>query len=79
MCDTLAQENIPTGLTLYALGYSVGTLVNTILFYVFGSWVSMLIYYYVLGYVVLLALFYWFVESPPIEIVSHNKDPEKSY
>ena len=61
--------------TLYTVGYAVGTLANVTFFYLFASWTEMLIYYYLVLFTALLISFYFFVESPPIEIISHNKDP----
>jgi len=35
--------------------------------------------YYAMGYLVLVILFYRYIESPPIEIISKNENPQDSY
>lgn len=49
------------------------------MFYIFRNWTIVLSVYYVLLNVIALVLFYLYVESPPIEIISKAKDPQESY
>ena len=39
----------------------------------------MLMFYYILGQIVFGVLFYLYVENPPIELISHSKNPLKAY
>ena len=55
--------------------YSLGGITNVLLFYFVKNWVYVLVFYYILGYAIAGVVFFLFVESPPIEIISHSKNP----
>lgn len=59
--------------------FAGGATANAIVFYLFRHWAVVLSLYYGLLNVVAFALFYYYIESPPIEIISKAKDPEEAY
>ena len=54
-------------------------MVNPVIFYLCRDWVYILIFFYGLGFLLTAVAFYLYVESPSLEIISHNDDPQESY
>ena len=54
-------------------------MVNPLIFFLFRDWLYITTFFYGLGFFVIAIAFYFYVESPPLEIISHNKDPQESY
>ena len=65
--------------TIFAACVAIGSLANVLLFFLIKNWVSILLFYYAVAYILTLIAFFFFVESPPIEIISHNTDPRLSF
>lgn len=61
------------------VAFAFGTLANTILFYTLKSWVTVILSYYFLFYLGSLLSFIFFIESPPLEIISRAKNPNDAY
>ena len=61
--------------TIFAACVAIGGLVNVLLFFLLKNWILVLLFYYALTYAITFLTFFFFVESPPIEIISHNSDP----
>ena len=61
--------------TKFAACVAIGGLINVLLFFLIKNWIFVLLFYYALVYTITFITFYFFVESPPIEIISHNTDP----
>ena len=66
-------------MTLFLAAYSIGGMANALTFYLIKDWTYVLIFYYFLGIILFGIPFFLWVESPPIELISHNKDPTKAY
>ena len=75
LLDSSANENSAITLTVFAASYAIGGIINVLLFYFLKDWILVLLFYYLLAYAIALITFFCFVESPPIEIISHNSDP----
>ena len=79
LIDSVADECAPMVYTKFSCGLAIGGILNVLLFYFVKNWIYILVFYYALIYAIILIAFFFLVESPPIEIVSHNKDPRESY
>ena len=75
LLDSSATENSPITLTVFTASYAIGGIVNVLLFYFLKDWILVLLFYYLLAYAVALITSFFFVESTPMEIISHNSDP----
>ena len=52
---------------------------NPVVFLLFRNWLYVLIFFYGLGFLLTALSFYFYVESPPLEIISHNENPQEAY
>ena len=77
--EIIAEEDRARAYTVISLLMALGSLANPLFFFIFKNWFSTLLYFYGLGFLVVTIAFFFYVESPPIEIVSHSKDAKSAY
>jgi hypothetical protein len=77
--EIVAESDRPGTYTKINAAFAGGATVNAIVFYLLKDWQLVLLCYYGLFFLTTAFLLYYYVESPPIEIISKSKDAQESY
>lgn len=64
--EIVAEENRATSYVGFIFAFTTGIILNPIIYYLLGNYLTVGYYYYGLGYLLLSILFYKYVESPPL-------------
>lgn len=64
--EIVAEENRATSYVGFIFAFTTGIILNPIIYYLLGNYMTVGYYYYGLGYLLLSILFYKYVESPPL-------------
>ena len=72
--EIVADEERSRVYVKFNAAFALGTMANAILFFLLKDWMLVLGLYYLLLYGLTSVLFFYYVESPPLEIIAKNKN-----
>lgn len=64
--EIVAEENRAISYVGFIFAFTTGIILNPIIYYLLGNYLTVGYYYYGLGYLLLSIFFYKYVESPPL-------------
>lgn len=77
--EIVCESERSNGYVKLNAAFAGGATANAIVFFLFRDWILVLILYYGLFNFLAFVGLYFYIENPPIEIISKNKDPQQAF